>query len=107
MTFRISFAITFIVFLSGCGDTHPKTVEETIAAATRTLEAGRYVEFFETFVVPEELNQLKASDRFDDLVQNFQGSRASGLLKVLKSIQGTEPTMSEDGKIAWFETDIG
>ena len=87
-------------------DTAPKskTVIETIESAIAMLEAKRFPEFLETFLVPEEFESLKNSGEYDRVLQNFKTKNADDLLKALKSIRGTEPRMSDDGKIARFTT---
>ncbi|MGB7323802.1 MAG: hypothetical protein WBD31_02950 [Rubripirellula sp.] len=84
----------------------PETVAERIHSAIAMLEAKKHKEFLESFFVPEELKAAKDSGDYDDVVENFSSRNAPELLDALRSIRGTEPTMSDDQKTAWFTIEV-
>jgi hypothetical protein len=88
-------------------ETAEKSAEkEDLSAAIKkgveTLEAKKYTEFLERYMLPDDLAKFKKSGEFDKIAAAFK-DHADVMIKILKGLQDLKPEMSEDGAIATFD----
>lgn len=113
MLSRLTCVAFLLVFLAGCGasnvtveqeDTAPKpdAIAQRIDYAISLLEAKKSLEFIESFMEPNALQEVKDLGELDNLAKNLPFDKVIALFKSIKEV---EPIMSEDGKTAIFEVD--
>ena len=104
-------ACTLTVLAATTARTAPEPAEKAadkedlstaIKKGVEVLEATKYSEFLERYMVPEDLAKLKKSGDFDSIAAGFK-DHADVMLKVLKGIQDAKPELSEDGALATFD----
>lgn len=79
---------------------------EPAAAVTemiRLLEAGRTVEFFETFVTEQDLEKMRSRDgSLQEFVESFEEKKREELLAALREVVHAEPQRDESGdRLTW------
>jgi len=79
-----------------------------ITEMIRMFEAGKHLEFIETYCSPEDLAELAGMGRTPaQLATRFEGERGEEFLAMLTAIEKVPPTMSESGDEASWKVDIG
>ena len=80
-----------------------ENLDTAIAEAIRLLEKKDYAGFLTTFSEPGRL--AKRRDSLQEFAAEFGRERAGMVLGVLKQIQKTKPSVSENGTVATFKVD--
>jgi hypothetical protein len=80
-----------------------------VAEAIRVLERKDYATFLQTFARPEELKELLASKKIEEVAAEFGKEKAADILIALKAAAKMTPTLSREGTRAdyRFEKPIG
>lgn len=71
-----------------------------VADMIRLLEAGRALEFLETYATPTDLAKWRSSSTIEKVVARLEGEHGKELLGVLQTISKQEPVMSAEGNVA-------
>jgi hypothetical protein len=80
-----------------------ENLDTAIPEAIRLLEKKDYEGLLKAFVAPMELERITSSKPLPEFAKLFGENKAELLLKVLLSVKGTMPTLSEDKATATFE----
>jgi hypothetical protein len=83
-------------------DPRREKLDTAISEAVRLLESNEYVAFLERYMAPQELERLKERP-LQEFAQRFGEDKAPRLLRVLKMITGTTPTLDPDGTKAVYQ----
>ncbi len=66
------------------------------------LDAKKYTEFLERYMLPDDLAKFKKSGDFDKIAADFK-EHAEVMVKILKGLQGLKPEMSDDGAVTTYD----
>ena len=75
-----------------------------IAEAIRLLERKDYTTFITTCARPDELKEMLANKKLEDIAQEFARKKAPDLLVVLKEAARTKATLNADGTRADYRS---
>jgi hypothetical protein len=78
-------------------------LETAIPEAIRLLESKEYEKFLRTFVTPEEFAKITKQVSLEEFVKRFSEGKAPELLRVLKAVSGTKPSLDPSGTVATFK----
>jgi hypothetical protein len=97
----------FEVLVTAQGKADPREELETaIPEAIRLLEAKEYETFLKTFIPPDDFKSVTKQVSLEEFAKRFGKDKAADLLRVLKAIKGTKPTLDPDGTKAPFKHGI-
>jgi hypothetical protein len=110
MTFLAGFVSTSLLLAPAVPGTEPDPREDLnllISHAVSLLETKQYAKAIETLADPEALKKALEREKksIDELAASFAEDKAGPLLEVLKSIRGTKPELSDEGRRASFSID--
>jgi hypothetical protein len=78
-------------------------LDSAISEAIRLLEAKEYVVFLERCVAPNDFERITKLGPLQEFAQRFGENKAPRLLRTLKVITGTTPTLDADGTKAVYQ----
>jgi hypothetical protein len=85
------------------------TAKEDLAAAVKKgielLDAKKTTDFLERYMIPDDIEKMKKSGHWEEIVAEFKRDHVEGVLKVLNFIKDAKPKMSEDGETATFDVE--
>jgi hypothetical protein len=80
--------------------------KEDLAAAIKTgiemLNAKKYTDFLERYMLPDDLAKFKKSGDFENIAADFK-AHADVMVKILKGVQELKPELSEEGAVATYD----
>jgi hypothetical protein len=80
-----------------------ESLDTAIAHGIKLLEGGEYKVFIETFATPEDIKNMEGAGGVAEVAKGFgAGEKGKNVLAIFKKIQGTKPTLAEDGKQATY-----
>jgi hypothetical protein len=82
------------------------TVAGTIQMTIRLIEEKKYKELIETLAAPRDLEELKKSKEYEEIIEKFGKDKAGKLLEVFKAIAKKEPSYNDAKDVARFESNI-
>lgn len=71
------------------------------------LEKGKAREMIETYMEPDLMTKLKASGKYERVVQKFEARKAARLVDRLKKIKTRKPEVSQDGQQLVYRQENG
>lgn len=88
----------------------PTDLPSTFATMKRLLSARKHLEFFETFMTPEDRKRFssgKAGKTLEDLAEEFGKGKSDELLGLIEKIERTKPELDAEGTTAKFANPDG
>ncbi len=71
-------------------------LDTAITHAIKLLEAEDYQAFLKLYVEPEVLERITKTTPLKEFAERFAEGKATGILKVLKVVQGKKPTFNSE-----------
>jgi hypothetical protein len=97
-----------LLMSAAVGASEPAAKEDLTTAIKKgieMLEAKKTTEFIERFMIPDDLEKMKKSGHWDDIVTQFKKDHVDDVLKVLNYIKDAKPKLSDDGETATFDVE--
>jgi hypothetical protein len=85
------------------------TAKEDLNAAIKKgiemLDAKKTTEFLERYMIPDDIEKMKKSGHWEEIIAEFKKDHVDDVLKVLNFVKDAKPKMSEDGETATFNVE--
>jgi hypothetical protein len=97
-----------LLMRAAVGAPEPTAKEDLNAAIKKGIEmldAKQTTEFLERYMIPDDIEKMKKSGHWDEIVGEFKKDHVDEVLKVLNFIKDAKPKMSEDGEMAAFDVE--
>lgn len=74
-----------------------------IPEAIKLLEKKEFETFLKKFIPPDDLKKITEKTPLPEMAKGFGERKAPRLLKILQAVEGSEPTIDDDGQTAVYE----